>query len=379
MSKSTTFQKAQTIVVKVGSSLVTNNGKGINHQRIGEWAAQIAGLRRMGKQVVMVSSGAVAQGMVALKWSTRPTQVQDRQAAAAVGQMGLAQTYEEEFHKYGIQTAQLLLTHADLAHRSRYINARNVIVRLLELGVMPIVNENDSIVTKEIKFGDNDTLGALVTNAIDADLLVILTDQDGLYDSDPRSNPDAKFIDCAKASETRLIKMAGGAGSNVGTGGMATKVLAAKRAALSGSATIIASGHEPDILVRLAKGEKIGTELQSDVERLPARKQWIADHLHTAGQLILDKGAAEALSVKGRSLLPIGVVKVKGIFKQGDVVSCMDEEGNELARGMINFSHSDADRIAGKTTEEVKQMLGDDLPDYTLIHRNNMVISEEGM
>ena len=289
-SMQSVIQSAQRLIVKVGSSLVTNDGKGLDHSAIAKWADQIANLRRMGKQVVLVSSGAIAEGMQRLGFDKRPTGVHELQACAAVGQMGLAQIYETSFGKHGLRTAQVLLTHADLADRERYLNARSTLFTLLEFGVVPVINENDTVVTDEIKFGDNDTLGSLVANLIEADALIILTDQRGLYSADPRRNPDAEFVHEAKAGDPALEAMAGGAGSGIGSGGMLTKVLAARRAASSGAHTVIAWGREEQVLVRLANGEAIGTRLVAQTARLTARKQWMADHLQTAGRVILDTG-----------------------------------------------------------------------------------------
>ncbi|MFV9474314.1 glutamate 5-kinase [Advenella sp. RU8] len=364
---------AQRIVVKVGSSLVTNNGKGLDNTAIRQWAAQIAALRKQNKQVVLVSSGSVAEGMARLNWQTRPKAMNELQAAAAIGQMGLIQAYETAFHEHNICAAQILLTHEDLADRHRYLNARSTLFTLLDLGVIPIVNENDTVVTDEIRLGDNDTLGALVTNLIEADALIILTDQSGLYDSDPRKNPQAKLISVAKAGDPALEEMAGGAGSNIGTGGMATKVLAAKRAANSGAHTIIASGREPNVLERLSQGESIGSELRASVAVRSARKQWLADHLRLRGQITLDEGALQALTQQGKSLLPVGVIGVNGDFERGDVVACVDENHVEYARGLINYSSSDTRRIMRQPTHNIETILGS-MTAGELMHRNNMVV-----
>ena len=364
---------AQRIVIKVGSSLVTNNGKGLDNTAIRQWAAQIASLRKQNKQVVLVSSGSVAEGMARLNWQTRPKAMNELQAAAAIGQMGLIQAYETAFHEHNICAAQILLTHEDLADRHRYLNARSTLFTLLDLGVIPIVNENDTVVTDEIRLGDNDTLGALVTNLIEADALVILTDQSGLYDSDPRKNPQAKLISVATAGDPALEEMAGGAGSNIGTGGMATKVLAAKRAANSGAHTIIASGREPNVLERLSQGEPIGSELRATVAVRSARKQWLANHLRLRGQITLDEGALKALTLQGKSLLPVGVIHVSGHFERGDVVACMDENNVEYARGLINYSSSDTRRIMRQPTHNIETILGS-MTAGELMHRNNMVI-----
>lgn len=365
---------ATRLVAKVGSSLVTNEGRGLDRAAVAHWAAQIATLRQQGKQVVLVSSGAIAEGMARLGWHKRPSVMHELQAAAAVGQMGLCQAYEAAFAEHGLRTAQILLTHEDLADRHRYLNARSTIFSLLRMGVVPIVNENDTVVTDEIRLGDNDTLGALVTNLIEADTLVILTDQRGLYDSDPRKNPSAVFISHAQAGDPALEAMAGGAGSGIGTGGMLTKILAAKRAARSGAHTVIASGHERGVLTRLAQGECIGTELRAVLPVWSARKQWLADHLRLRGQVILDTGAMHALLHEGKSLLPIGVTDVRGEFERGDVVACLDEQGKECARGLINYSSSDARRIVRHPSSHIASILGS-MSDPELMHRDNLVIT----
>ena len=364
---------ATRIVAKVGSSLVTNDGQGLDRQAVAHWASQIAALRNQGKQVVLVSSGAIAEGMARLGWSKRPTSMHELQAAAAVGQMGLAQAYEVAFSKHNLRTAQILLTHEDLADRQRYLNARSTLFALLRLGVVPIVNENDTVATDEIAVGDNDTLGALVTNLIEADALIILTDQRGLYEADPRKNPDARFISHAKAGDQALEAMAGGTGSGIGKGGMLTKILAAKRAARSGAHTVIASGRENDVMVRLAAGECIGSELRAELPVLSARKQWMADHLRLRGKIILDAGAVQALLVEGKSLLPVGVRNIEGDFEPGDVVACMDPQGKECARGLINYSSSDARRIMGQPSSKITDILGA-MTEEELVHRDNLII-----
>ena len=360
---------AQRIVAKVGSSLVTNEGRGLDRAAVAHWAAQIAALHKQGKQIVLVSSGAIAEGMARLGWRKRPSVMHELQAAAAVGQMGLCQAYEAAFAEHGLRTAQILLTHEDLADRHRYLNARSTLFALLRLGVVPIVNENDTVVTDEIRLGDNDTLGALVTNLIEADTLVILTDQRGLYDSDPRKNPQAKFMSHAQAGDPALEAMAGGAGS----GGMLTKVLAAKRAAHSGAHTVIASGRERNVLTRLAQGECIGSELQAVVPVWSARKQWLADHLRLRGRVVLDDGAVQALLREGKSLLPIGVTDVEGEFGRGDVVACVDSQGHECARGLINYSSADTRRILRQPSSQIARILGS-MTEPELMHRDNLVV-----
>lgn len=364
---------ASRIVAKVGSSLVTNDGQGLDFKAVAHWARQIALLHKQGKQVVLVSSGAIAEGMARLGWPKRPTAMHELQAAAAVGQMGLAQAYEVAFSKHGLRSAQILLTHEDLADRQRYLNARSTIFALLRLGVVPIVNENDTVATEEIAVGDNDTLGALVTNLIEADALVILTDQRGLYEADPHKDPDARFVGHGQAGDPKLESMAGGSGSGIGKGGMLTKILAARRAARSGAHTVIASGREPDVMLRLAAGECIGTELRASTPVLSARKQWMADHLRLRGRLILDEGAVRALRDEGKSLLPVGVSRVEGAFAPGDVVACLDSKGRECARGLVNYSSSDARRIMGQPSSKIGEILGQ-VTETELMHRDNLIV-----
>lgn len=364
------------LVVKVGSSLVTNEGQGIDTEAVTHWARQIAGLHSQGKQMVLVSSGAIAEGMARLGWPRRPNAMHELQAAAAVGQMGLVQAYEVAFAQHGIRTAQILLTHEDLADRHRYLNARSTLYTLLNLGVVPIVNENDTVVTDEIRLGDNDTLAALVTNLIEAETLIILTDQPGLYSADPRKNPNAEFITVAQAGDPTLEAMAGGSGSAIGTGGMLTKVLAAKRAANSGGHTIIASGREPDVLLRLGQGESIGTELRASIPIQSARQRWLANHLRLRGRLTLDLGAVAALTKGHKSLLAIGVIAVEGEFERGDVVACVDEHGVECGRGLINYSAADTRRIKGQPSKRIPELLGS-MSDQELMHRDNMVFSSK--
>ncbi|MDZ4141064.1 MAG: glutamate 5-kinase [Methylotenera sp.] len=364
---------AKVIVIKVGSSLVTDDGNGLDQTAIAAWATQIATLVQQGKQIVLVSSGAVAEGMQRLGWKKRPTAVNELQAAAAVGQMGLVQMYESCFSQHRLHTAQVLLTHDDLADRKRYLNARSTLRTLLDLKVIPIINENDTVVTDEIRFGDNDTLGSLVANLIEADTLVILTDQQGLYSADPRLDKDAKFIQHATAGDIALEQMAGGAGSHVGTGGMLTKILAAKRAARSGAHTVIASGREQDVLLRLAAGEVIGTHLQTLALKTTARKQWLADHLQLRGRLTLDAGAVKVIKQDGKSLLPIGVTAVEGHFERGEAVACCDASGVEIARGLVNYSAIEALRIMRKPSAEIEKILGY-VDESELIHRDNLVL-----
>jgi glutamate 5-kinase len=371
---STLLRDARRIVVKVGSSLVTNEGRGLDEGAIGEWCRQMALLSAQGKEVVMVSSGAIAEGMKRLGWTTRPSEVPALQAAAAVGQMGLAQMYETKLRENGMGSAQVLLTHADLADRERYLNARSTLLTLLQHRVLPVINENDTVVNDEIKFGDNDTLGALVANLIEADLLVILTDQKGLYTADPRKDPSATFVHEARAGDPALESMAGGAGSSIGKGGMITKILAAKRAAGSGASTVIAWGREPDALLRLSQGDNMGTLLVAQTAKQQARKQWMADHLQLRGSVTVDAGAAHKVLTEGKSLLPIGMSGVAGDFSRGDVIAIRDEQGAEIARGLANYASAEARLLCRKPSHEYEALLG-----YTaepeMVHRDNLILS----
>jgi glutamate 5-kinase len=367
------LSEAKTLVVKVGSSLVTAAGRGLDVEAIGRWADEIARLVRGGRRVILVSSGAIAEGMLRLGWTRRPQTMHELQAAAAVGQMGLVQCYESCFRRHELRTAQVLLTHADLADRQRYLNARATLRTLLELNAIPVINENDTVVTDEIKFGDNDTLGALVTNLMEAEALVLLTDQAGLYDADPRTHANARLVEEADALDPALGAMAGGAGNVLAKGGMHTKVQAARRAARSGAHTVIADGRLPEVLVRLAAGERIGTLLTAKTVPLAARKQWLADHLSVAARLRLDAGAVRALVRDGKSLLPIGVVAVEGEFERGAVVACLDAEGREVARGLVNYSAAEARRIMRRPSAEIATILGT-MDEPELIHRDNLVL-----
>ena len=369
------LRQARRIVVKVGSSLVTNEGRGLDAEAIGNWCRQLAALAAQGRELVMVSSGAIAEGMLRLGWRTRPKELHEQQAAAAVGQMGLAQMYETQLRAHGLRSAQVLLTHADLADRERYLNARSTLLTLLALQVIPVINENDTVVNEEIKFGDNDTLGALVANLVEADALVILTDQRGLYSADPRKDPQARFIDEAEAGDPALELMAGGAGSSIGRGGMITKVLAAKRAAGSGASTVIAWGREHDVLLRLAAGERIGSALIAATPKLAARKQWMVDHLQLRGAVVVDPGAVQKLRDEGKSLLPIGVVEVQGDFQRGDVIAVRGPGGKELARGLANYSSAETRLIARKSSTQIEAALGY-VNEPELIHRTNLVLSQ---
>lgn len=367
------ISKAKRCVVKIGSALLTQDGKGLDHQAIDDWAEQIVKLREQGIEIILVSSGAVAEGMTRMGWKQRPKALYELQAAAAIGQMGLIQAYESNFSKHNYHAAQILLTHDDLGNRRRYLNARNTLCTLLRLGTIPIVNENDSVSYDEIQLGDNDTLGALVANLIGADLFIILTDQQGLFNKDPRTNPDAALIQEALANNKDLISFAGSAGTAIGTGGMATKVTAAQRAAQSGCPTIIASGREDRVLERLYAKENIGTLLLPDSNRLAARKQWLAGQLKSSGKIWLDSGAVQAIQQKGKSILAIGVTKQEGGFRQGDMLSCLDQSGQLVAKGLINYNHEDTKLIQGKSSDQFSELLGfADKPE--LIHRDNLVL-----
>ena len=367
------IHKARRLVVKVGSALVTNSGLGLDHAAITGWAEQIARLRHDGREVVLVSSGAIAEGMQRLGWTRRPSALHELQAAAAVGQMGMVQVYESCFRSHGLLASQILLTHEDLADRKRYLNARSTLRTLLDLGVIPVINENDTVAIDEIRFGDNDTLAALVTNLIEADALIILTDQQGLYSADPRKDPAATLVPEGVAGDPFLETIAGSTGSAIARGGMLTKILAAKRAARSGAHTIIASGHEKDVLLRLAKGERVGTQLMAGQATVAARKQWLADHLQVRGRVTLDTGAVKALLVDGKSLLPVGVCEAGGDFERGEVVSCLDESGREIARGLINYSFADTMRILRTPSNQIETKLGY-VGEPELIHRDNLVL-----
>jgi glutamate 5-kinase len=368
------LKTARRIVVKVGSSLVTNDGRGLDEQAIGQWSQELAALAQQGRELIMVSSGAVAEGMKRLGWTQRPKEINELQAAAAVGQMGLVQMYESKLRACGIGSAQVLLTHADLADRERYLNARSTLLTLLQLGVVPVINENDTVVNDEIKFGDNDTLAALVANLVEADVLVILTDQQGLYTADPRRDPAATFVHEARAGDPQLESMAGGAGSGIGKGGMITKILAAKRAAGSGASTVIAWGREPRVLQRLCEGEAIGTCLRAQTPKSQARKRWMADHLQLRGAVQVDDGAVSKIVKEGKSLLPIGVHVVEGDFSRGDVIAVRDPQGLEVARGLANYSSSEARKLCRKASADFERLLGY-VAEPEMIHRDNLVLT----
>ena len=360
-------------MIKIGSALLTNDGHGLNHEGISGWVAQMAALQQRGIEVVLVSSGAVAEGMSRLGWKTRPRALHELQAAAAIGQMGLVQNYESEFKKFSLHTAQILLTHDDLANRKRYLNARSTLRTLLELKVIPVVNENDTVVIDEIKFGDNDTLAALVANLIEADHLIILTDQAGLFDKNPREYPDAKLVNEAMAADATLDTMVSDKGGHLGRGGMLTKLRAARLAARSATSTIIAPGRTPDVLNSLINGEVIGTYLVAEQSQVTARKQWLAGHLQLRGKLVIDAGAKKVLKEKGSSLLAVGVRGVEGKFQRGEVVSCVDETGKEVARGLVNYNSDEISKLMGQSSDKIESILGY-VDEEELIHRDNMII-----
>ncbi|MFB9145199.1 glutamate 5-kinase [Halomonas alkalicola] len=363
---------ARRVVVKIGSALLTNDGRGLDETAIGGWVDQIAALHRRGIEVVLVSSGAVAAGMVRLGWQARPSAVHELQAAAAVGQNGLTECYEGHFARHGLLTAQVLLTHDDLSNRKRYLNARSALRTLVDLRVVPVINENDTVVTDEIRFGDNDTLGALVANLLEADALIILTDQEGLFDADPRGNPEARLIHEGRADDPALAAVAGGGGA-LGRGGMVTKIRAAHLAARSGAFTAIASGRQPEVLTRLMAGERLGTLLRPDQAPIAARKRWLAGQLQVRGTLTLDAGAVKVLRESGSSLLAVGVKAVAGQFRRGDMVLCLDEAGERVAKGLVNYGADDAARLLGKPSHQIEAILGFmEAPE--LIHRDNLVV-----
>ncbi len=373
MDKRQALTHCKRCVIKIGSALLTNDGAGLNVAGIRNWVAQIARLRQQGVEVVLVSSGAVAEGMCRLGMSRRPDTLHELQAAAAVGQMGLIHTYESAFSEYDLHTAQVLLTHDDLSNRQRYLNARNTVRSLLDLQVIPVINENDTVVTDEIRFGDNDTLAALVANLIEADYLLILTDQNGLFDRNPREHADATLIEEAAAEDNRLAAMAEGGAGALGRGGMATKVSAARLAARSGTSTVIAAGLETGVITRVFAGEKLGTLLYAQRSPETARKQWLAGHLQVKGTLVLDDGAVNTLRQSGSSLLAVGVRKVEGDFSRGEMVRCVSLQGEEVARGLVNYSASETGKIMGKPSNDIESVLGY-MDEPELIHRDNLVL-----
>lgn len=368
------LRTARRWVIKVGSSLLTADGRGLDTRIIHQWTTQIADLVAADREVILVSSGSIAEGIARLGWRQRPTLVHELQAAAAVGQMGVVQAYESGFARFGLRTALILLTHDDIANRRRYLNARATLNSLLKHQVIPVINENDTVITDEIRLGDNDTLAALVTNLLEADVLVLLTDQNGLYDRDPRRHPDAVLLERANASDPAIVALAGPSGSQFGSGGMTTKVIAARRAAQTGATTVIASGREPDILARLREGEPLGTMLTSDRTARDARKLWLSNQLRVKGQLMVDDGACQVLTERGSSLLSVGVVDCRGDFQRGELVSIMDSSNSEIARGLVNYDSSETRRIMGRSTRHFQELLG-----YTgepeLVHRDNLILT----
>ena len=374
MSERDRLKSARRWVVKIGSALLTDEGRGLDIARIDGWVEQMCQLRSEGVEIVLVSSGAVAAGMERMGWTERPEALHELQAAAAVGQARLVQTWETSFRKHGVQPAQVLLTHADHSDRQRYLNAKTTLRTLIDMGVVPVVNENDTVVNDELRFGDNDTLGALVANQVEADVLVILTDQDGLFTADPRSNPDAQLISEVLASDSSLEAMAGGGTGHLGRGGMATKLRASRQASASGAATVIVGGRTENVLTRLHAEEDLGTLLLPEHEPLAARKQWLQGHMKTSGTLTLDAGAARVLKELGKSLLPVGVREVTGFFQRGEMVTCQDEAGNEIARGLVNYSSQEARQIMGKPSHQIAGVLGYK-GEQELLHRDNLILS----
>jgi glutamate 5-kinase len=374
MQNRTDFTRARRIIVKIGSSLLTEGGRGLDMPAISDWVGQVAALRHQDKEILLVSSGSVAEGMCRLGWKTRPRSLHALQAAAAVGQMGLIQTYESQFQRHNLHTAQVLLTHDDLSDRQRYLNARSTLLTLLELGVVPVINENDTVANEEIRFGDNDTLAALVANLLEADLLIILTDQKGLYERDPTLDPTAQLVHQASINDARLGEMVGESRSGLGRGGMITKLRAARLASRSGTATVVASGREANVMARVICGEELGTFLVPDVSPMLARKRWLAGQLKLKGRLHLDDGAARVLREDGKSLLPIGVTAVDGDFHRGDLVACVDMEGKEVARGLVNYGADETRIIMRQPSSRIEQLLGY-VDEPELIHRDNLVLA----
>jgi glutamate 5-kinase len=373
MTTRKSLQQTRRWVIKIGSALITADGKGLDRESLRHWVDQMADLIESGQEVVVVSSGAVAEGMKRMGWSRRPSSLHGLQAAAAIGQMGLVQAWESCFQRRGLHTAQVLLTHDDLSDRKRYLNARSTLRALVGFGVVPVVNENDAVANEELRFGDNDSLAALVANLIEADLLVLLTDQQGLYSADPRVHPDAQLVTDARAGDPALEKMAGSGFGHFGRGGMHTKLRAARLAARSGAATVIAYGRQRDVLQRLRAGEEVGTLLASAQQPEAARKRWLAGQLQARGRLVLDAGAVRVLRESGRSLLAVGVKDVLGDFARGEMVVCVDEQGDEFARGLVNYSAAEARRIKGRPSSEIEKILGY-VDDEELVHRDNLVL-----
>lgn len=366
-------RKAKRLIIKIGSALLTKDGKGLDYEAIADWAKQISNLRQQGREIILVSSGSVAEGMSRMGWTSRPKKLAKLQAAAAIGQTGLIEAYESQFKKYNIQAAQILLTHDDVRNRKRYLNARNTLRTLIDLKTLPIVNENDTVALEEMRLGDNDTLAALVANLVEADVLIILTDQQGLFNKDPRHHTDAKLISDESATNPDLMAYVGTIATSLGSGGMATKITAAQRAARSGCATIIASGRKSNVLQRISEGEDIGTLLVPDTTKIVARKQWIAGHVQASGSLFLDEGACLSIQKNGSSLLPVGVEHSEGSFKRGDVVDCKNQQGHIIARGLVNYSTEDVEKIYKIPSARITEVLGYQ-GEAELIHRDNLVV-----
>lgn len=373
MNSRTDFVKIRRVVIKIGSSLLTKGGQGLDKTAIADWVSQMAGLRQQGIDVILVSSGSVVEGMCRLGLKMRPTALHELQAAASVGQMGLVRVFDDNFQQHGLHAAQVLLTHDDLSNRQRYLNARSTLLTLIKFGAVPVINENDAVATEEIRFGDNDTLAALVANLVEAELLVILTDQKGLFTADPSVYPNATLISEVSVNDERLEKMAGESRSGLGRGGMYTKVRAARLASRSGAATVVAPGALSNVITDVFAGVEIGTHFLPDIEPLIARKRWLAGQLQVKGQLILDLGAIKAIKQQGKSLLAVGIKSVSGVFERGELVSCIDESGLEVARGLVNYGHADAQLIMGKSSSEFEKILGY-ADDAEMIHRDNLVL-----
>ena len=370
------FTKAKKIIIKLGSSIITNDGKGIDEAFLSNFAADISLLAKK-MQVVIVSSGAIAAGLKKLGISRRPSELSELQAAAAVGQMDLIRSFEKEFSKVSMICAQVLLTHDDLSDRKRYLNARSTLNNLLEKNVIPIINENDTVSNEEIKFGDNDNLAALTANLLEADYLILLTDQDGLYSDDPRKNSNVTLLSRISVNDKKLDEVAKATTSSVGRGGMYTKILAARRASLSGTHTIIANGKNRKVFSNLLNDSVSGTFIQSEERQLDARKKWLAGQLKSKGTLIIDDGATNAIVNSGKSLLSVGITDVKGKFDRGDLVQCISSSGQEVAKGLINYSSSEVGKVLGQPSDKMESLLGY-VNESSVIHRNNLVVLKKG-
>ncbi len=369
-----TLGKVKRMVIKVGSSILASPDRGLNHEVFSRLTKEISELKRQGYEIVMVSSGAIAAGMEKLGYKVRPQSITQKQATAAVGQSRLMNIYETYFSKHQQMVAQILLTHDDLSHRKRFINARNTLLTLLELGIIPIINENDTVVVDEIKFGDNDNLSALITNLIEADLLIILTNIDGIYDSDPRHHPEAKPIPLIEdVDSSRIKEISPKASTPMSVGGMMSKIEAAQKASRFGVPTLVACGTNPGVLHQILKGKEVGTLILPKGSPLSSRKYWIAFTLKPKGEVIVDDGAKKAIVQMGKSLLPSGIVRVSGSFDRGDSVSCLGLRGKEFARGLVNYSHSELEKIKGLQTKQIEKVLGYKYSDE-VIHRDDLVV-----